>query len=178
MTFEEFSELMERRHSIRFFSDSPIDRGTLDKILRVGTLAPSVENTQPWHFHVILNAEFKKKMMEISSYGNFIAGAAAFVVVTCDRAAQKASAKTIWNQKELEYSCVAAMHSMMLTAVTLEIASCWVSLHPGPAHNLLKLPDHVIVVGGLMFGYGKEGENKPTSEHQRKPLASTVTYYE
>lgn len=177
MTYENLFELLQNRRSIRYFQDKPIDKKILEKILASAVLAPSVANTQPWHFHVLQNAELKAKMMECSCYGNFVTGASTFVVVTCDKAAKGATQSTIWNPREMEYSCAIAMHCVMLAATTLDIGSCWVSLHHGPSHNLLKLPDHHVVIGGIMLGYMKEAEKLPSGEHERKPLPESVTYY-
>ncbi len=177
MTYEELLKLLQNRRSIRYFQEMPIKKPVLEKILDAAILTPSVENTQPWHFHVIQNPELKAKLMECSCYGNFVSGASTFIVVSCDKAAKGAVQSTIWNPREMEYSCAGAMHSIMLTATALGIGSCWVSLHHGPSHNLLKLPDRHIVIGGVMLGYKKEAEQEASGEHQRNPLETAVTYY-
>lgn len=171
-------DLMKNRRSIRYFSEKKVDRKTVDTILEVARLSPSVENTQPWNFHVITNPEMKTKMMEYSCYGNFIPGSSAFVVVTCNRASKGASNAPIWNPKEMEYSCVASMYGMMLAGTTMGLGTCWVSLHHGPAHNLLKLKDHQVVIGGLMIGFLKEGEKLPGGDHDVRKSEEITTYYE
>lgn len=177
MTYDELITLMQKRRSVRYFSGKKIEKATIEKLLGAAMLAPSVENTQPWEFHVVMNADLKTKLMETCCYGNFVPGAGAFIVVTCDRSAKGAAAKTtIWNPRELEYSCVAAMYGVMLAAAAMEIGSCWVSLHHGPAHNLLKLKDHVVIVGGLMLGYEKPGESEPSGAHERRPAAGAIHY--
>ncbi len=178
MTYDQFIELMNRRRSIRYFSDEPLDEKTVEKILAAGRLAPSVENLQPWHFHVVRNTDLKTKLMSTSCYGDFAAGAAVFIVVSCDRSSVTATPNIIWNPHEMEFSCVAAMHAMMLAATELNIGSCWVSLHRGPAHNLLRLSDHHIIVGGLMFGHTKKGDEEPSRDHQRLPLEKIFTNYD
>lgn len=178
MTFDDLRGLLEQRRSVRYFSGKPVDRATIEKILDVARLAPNVENIQPWRFHVITNLDLKTRVMEYSCYGNFVAGAAAFIVMVCDRSTSGAAPAPIWNPKEMEYSCIAALHTTMLAATALGIGSCFVSLHHGPVHNLLKLPDHCVVVGGLMLGYLKEGEKEASGSHERKPLMEVVTYHE
>ncbi len=116
--------------------------------------------------------------MQTSCYGNFVAGAAAFVVVTCNRKLETKTPNIIWNPREMEYSCIAAMQLAMLAATTLDIGTCWVSLHHGPAHNVLKLPDHHSVIGGLMLGYVKESDKSPSREHQRRALSDAISFYE
>ncbi len=177
-SYDQLLELMTKRCSIRYFSDAPIDRKNLEKILEAGRISPSVENVQPWHFHVIDDAALKTKLMETSCYGNFVAGASVFIVITCDRSSSAGAHCTMWNPKEMEYSCAMAAYSMMLLATSMDIGSCWVSLHHGPAHDALKLKDHQIVVGGLMLGHMKKGDEEASREHQRKPMESMVTYHE
>lgn len=179
MTFDDFRTLCFNRRSIRYFSDKKtIDRPTIEKLLNTARLSPSVENIQPWQFHVITNADLKKKIMEYSCYGNFVAGAAVFIVVTCNKASKSLSREPIWNPKEMEYSCAGAMHALMLAATSLGIGSCWVSLHHGPSHNALHLKDNQTVIGGIMLGYLKEGESLPSGEHDRHPISNMVIFHE
>ncbi len=175
--FLAFQELCDRRRSVRYFDAKPISKETLVSLIGAANKAPSVENTQPWHFHVIQDVALKKKMMEMACYGNFVAGASAFIVVSCNKAARPQTQQTIWNPREMEYSCVAAMHQLMLAAAAMDIGSCWVSLHHGPAHDALKLNDHHTVVGGMMLGYMKPDEREPSGTHMRRPLEECYTFY-
>lgn len=179
MSLDDFLALVGKRKSVRYFSSDPVDPAIIETLLQVARLSPSIENTQPWHFHVIKNEEMKKEIMKCSCYGNFVAGASAFIVVTCSRMAETRTASPIWNPKELEYSCVVAMESVMLAATAMDLGSCWVSLHHGPVHNLLKLKDYNIVIGGLMIGrLKKEEKGSDDVAHERRPLSEMVTYYE
>lgn len=179
MTLDDFRNLCYERRSIRYFSDKKsVDKATLESLIDIAHLSPSVENTQPWHFHIITNNELRTKLMECSCYGNFVAGAGTFIVVTCDRSAKGKATAPIWNPKEMEYSCAGAMHSLMLAAESIGIGTCWVSLHHGPSHNLLRLKDHEVVVGGIMLGYLKEGEKTASGEHDRHPLKEIMTFHE
>lgn len=176
MTFDALHTLLNERRSIRYFSEKILEKSIIEKLIEVGIQAPSVENTQPWIFHIIRKASLKNEVMKCSCYGNFIAGAATFIVIGCDRSRQKITNDTIWNPQEMEYSCVAAIQNIVLAATTMGIGSCWVSLHHGPVHNLLKLKDHEAIVGGLMLGYLKEGEEPDTDPHERRPLNDVLIY--
>lgn len=177
MTYDDFFGLLHDRHSIRSFTEKPVTKDLLKKMLSAATLAPSIENTQPWHFHVLDNVELKKEVMECSCYGNFSEGGATFIVVTCDKSAKGTMKGTMWNPKEMEYSCAIVMHDVMLAATALGLGSCWISLHHGPAHNLLKLPDHHVVIGGVILGYTSEEAKARSTDRQRKTLAEFVTYH-
>ena len=179
MTYNDLRELCELRRSVRYYADKPVDTETLLKIIDVGRLAPNIENTQPWHFHIIKNKELQTRLSESVCYGNFVLGAGAFIVVSCNKDVRPTNQETIWNPREIDFSCVSAMSFMMLAATSMNLGSCWVSMHHGAPHELLKLPKSHIVVGGLMIGHLKAGEETLSNGgHTRKPLKETYTIYE
>jgi nitroreductase len=178
MTYDDFHSLCEQRRSIRYFDDKPVSKEDILKLLELARLSPSVENLQPWHFHVILKKDLRAKLMDACCYGNFVEGAGAFIVVTCDTSLEPKAREPVWNPKELEYSCMSAMENVLLGATAMKLGSCWVSLHHGAAHEILKLPRHEIVVGGVMIGHYRAGEEKAGKEHERKPLANVHTFHE
>ena len=57
----EVYETIQKRRSIRKFSNKPVDRETIEKLLTAATLAPSGKNGQPWRF-VVLTGESKKTL--------------------------------------------------------------------------------------------------------------------
>lgn len=178
MNYQDLRQLCEDRRSVRYFSDEPVKQADILAILECANLAPSVENTQPWRFHVVYNPALKEQLMKATCYGNFVLGAGAFIVVTCQSQVHPSSQQILWNPRELEYSCVAAMDQLLLAATSLGLASGWVSLHKGPAHDALKLPNHEVVVGGIMLGHYRRGEEGSHGNHQRHALKDTFKFYE
>jgi nitroreductase len=178
MNLEDFRSLCRMRRSIRYFDDKQVTKDDLTELLDVAHLAPSIENLQPWKFHVITNEDLRKKLMQTSCYGNFITGASAFVIVTSKKMNQAEVSQVIWNPRELEYSSMAAMTYLLLGATAKGIGSCWVSLHHGEAHALLQLPMNEIVVGGIMLGYIRKDEQTADTHPQREPLSSFVSFHE
>ena len=178
MTYEGLKALCSARRSIRYFDDKPVARNDILRLLELARMAPSVENLQPWHFHVIVNPALKRKLMEASCYGNFLEGAGVFIIVTVDKTVASQLANLIWNPRELEYSCMAAMEHVLLGATAMGLGSSWVSLHHGIAHEILGLQRHVTVVGGLMIGHYKPGEEEGHDGRQRKPLVDIYTFHD
>ena len=178
MTFDDFKALCSSRRSIRYFSDKPVAKEDVVKLLELAQLAPSVENLQPWHFHIITSKDLRHTLTNMSCYGNFVEGASVFIIVTVNRTAENKANEPVWNEKELDFSCMAAMTNLMLGATAMNLGSCWVSLHHGPVHELLQLPRYEIVVGGLMLGHFKAGEEKPSNGHQRHDIKETYTMHE
>lgn len=178
MTYDDFKSLCKNRRSIRYFDDKPIAKNDVIKLLELAQMAPSVENLQPWHFHVIFNKELRHTLAETSCYGNFVEGAGVFIIVTANRSLVNAAVEPLWNEKELDYSCMGAMMNILYGATAMAIGSCWVSLYRGNVHEILKLPPHEIVVGGIMLGHYKKGEDKSANGQERGPMEEIYTMHE
>ncbi len=57
-------EELERRRSIREFSDRPVPAAVIEDCLRVAVSAPSGANRQPWHFVVVTDPDVKRRLRE------------------------------------------------------------------------------------------------------------------
>jgi len=55
---------VERRRSVREFSDRAVPRDIIETALRAANTAPSGANLQPWHFVVVSGRQTKKKIRE------------------------------------------------------------------------------------------------------------------
>lgn len=55
----DFMQMMQKRRSLRFFSDKHIPEGVLENILATAGTAPSGAHKQPWTFCVVKSAEIK-----------------------------------------------------------------------------------------------------------------------
>ena len=60
----EFFEDLNRRRTVREFSDRPVPRDIIETALQVANTAPSGANLQPWHFVAVSGAATKKKIRE------------------------------------------------------------------------------------------------------------------
>lgn len=61
---ESFYNDIKRRHSVRKFSNRPVDKTIIENCLKAAGTAPSGANHQPWHFVAVNSAEVKKKIRE------------------------------------------------------------------------------------------------------------------
>jgi coenzyme F420-0:L-glutamate ligase / coenzyme F420-1:gamma-L-glutamate ligase len=59
-----FYDVVEGRQSIREFSDEPVDRLTLARLLQAACLAPSAHNRQPWRFVVLTDARRRSALAD------------------------------------------------------------------------------------------------------------------
>jgi len=58
----EFQRDVQKRRTVRDFSDRPVPRDIIETALRAAGSAPSGANLQPWHFVVVSDADMKKKI--------------------------------------------------------------------------------------------------------------------
>ena len=58
----EFEELMDRRRSVRFFSDRPVPREMVEIAIRTASTAPSGAHRQPWTFVAVDDASVKRQI--------------------------------------------------------------------------------------------------------------------
>ena len=61
---EAFYAEVDRRRTVRDFSDKPVPRDIIENALKAASTAPSGANLQPWHFVVVSGAETKRKIRE------------------------------------------------------------------------------------------------------------------
>ena len=61
---DEMFEMLNRRRTVRDFSDEYVPLEIIEKAIACAGTAPSGANLQPWRFVVIQNAEIKKKIRE------------------------------------------------------------------------------------------------------------------
>lgn len=60
----EFYADLDRRRTVRDFSDRPVPRDIIETALSTANTAPSGANLQPWHFVAISGPETKKRIRE------------------------------------------------------------------------------------------------------------------
>ncbi len=57
-----FCERMDRRRTVRMFSDRPVTRTTIEWVIRAAGTAPSGAHKQPWRFIAVSSPEVKAKI--------------------------------------------------------------------------------------------------------------------
>ena len=57
-----FYQFMNRRRSVRFFSDRPVSRQTIENLILAAGTAPSGANKQPWRFVAVQDPAIKREI--------------------------------------------------------------------------------------------------------------------
>ncbi len=154
---ENLRELLLTRHSIRRYTDKPLDSEHVKTILEAGLLAPSSKNARSWQFVAVEDPAVLARLSECKpNYATSIKDARLAVVVCTDPAKSEAY---------IEDATVAAI-LMHLQAADLGIGSCWVQVRGRlaadgePSENIVReilgIPDDIVVECVMTFGYPDE----------------------
>ena len=58
----EFFEFMNKRRTVRDFSDKPVPKVIIENVIKTASTAPSGAHKQPWTFCVVTDPEIKKQI--------------------------------------------------------------------------------------------------------------------
>ena len=59
-----YYDFIRQRHSVRHFSDEPVDRAVIEACVRAAGTGPSGANHQPWHFACVSDPQVKREVRE------------------------------------------------------------------------------------------------------------------
>jgi len=168
----EFFEVVEKRRSVRTFSDRVMDNKTLNAILETADLAPSAGNLQAYRIVVVRNQELKQKLATASHDQNFIVDASVVLVFLADKNASKGK----YGQRGVElYSVqdatIAAAYSQ-LAATALGLGSVWVGAFESQViAKLVDAKPHEEPIAIIPIGYPTD----MPKERKRKNLDEIAT---
>ncbi|MEM1484693.1 nitroreductase family protein [Oscillospiraceae bacterium PP1C4] len=161
----ELFEAIEKRRSIRAYSDEQVSEEQLQKVLEAGRLAPSWKNGQCWRYVVVSDPVLKKKLGEEVNFNPDRTSyeKAAYVLVLCADPADSG------NRSGKPYYLVDAgivLEHTVLAATALGLGTCWVGVFPEQAvKELLHIPDHIQVVALTPLGVPAQERNaRPRKE--------------
>ena len=60
----DFSELIQKRRSVRDYCDTPIERWKLEELIEAVRLSPSASNSQPWKLIIVDDPVIKDRMCD------------------------------------------------------------------------------------------------------------------
>ncbi len=68
---EAYYKFMDRRRTVREFSDKPVDKIIIENIIKTASTAPSGAHKQPWTFCAVSNPEIKKEIRKAAEEEEF-----------------------------------------------------------------------------------------------------------
>ena len=164
----EFSELIQKRYSVRSYIQKPVEKEKLQQILEAARLAPTAANRQPFRVIVIKTAGREQELKRIYGADWFVR--APVVLCVCGVKAES------WVRRHdgksyLDVDAAIVMDHMVLMAAELELGTCWIAaFDPDAAREVLGLPETVEPVLFSPLGYPADSP-KPK---QRKEITDLV----
>ena len=194
----DFLEISKKRHTVRKFSQRPVEEEKLQKILEAGRWSPTAVNAQPQRILILNTPESLSKVKEFCTFGydqkyvdlskecddkehgkiNLYYGAPLVLFVAYDKTACWTHPQSGKSSGATDATIVAT--HMMLEAASLDLGSVWISyFDEEKARELLELPESWQSVCMLYIGYPADDfePNAKMSGH-RKPLTETCFWNE
>ncbi len=194
-------DLLVWRRDVRRFRRDPLPDGTLEALIELACLAPSVGLSQPWRFVIVDDEAVRAGIRQnfatcnaaalgaqnpqrASLYARLkLAGlqeAPCHLAVFADRSTAQGHSLGRHSMPEMiEYSAVTAVHTIWLAARAQGIGMGWVSiLDPRTVAALLDVPPEWKFIGYFCLGYPQEDGAIPELEQmgweQRRPPSSVI----
>lgn len=191
----EFSEALRRRRMVRNYSDTPIDRDSLERVALAALRAPSAGNSQGLGVVVVTGPERKKAVALLAGedayvsagFDPWISGAAALVVISVsekvyrDRYSEPdklgPDGEPIdWPVPYWWVDGGAALMAVLLAAVDEGLAAGFLGVHSVPQLAAeLGLPEDQMPIGVVTLGH--PAEDRRSSSLDRKPRRENVTVH-
>jgi 5,6-dimethylbenzimidazole synthase len=193
-------ELLIWRRDVRRFRRDPLPGGTLEALIELACLAPSVGLSQPWRFVIVEDAATRAAIRQNFATCNAQALAAqsgdraglyaqlklagldeapCHLAVFADRATTQGHGLGRHTMPEMiDYSAVTAVHTIWLAARAQGIGMGWVSILDATAvAALLDVPADWKFIGYFCLGYPQADDTIPELEQsgwERRRLPSSV----
>ena len=119
----DFLEVIEKRKSVRKYSEQPVERELLDAIVRVAQTAPSSRNSKSSAFMIVEDRDMLDALSAMRDYGSaLLKGAPAAIVVLGDE-----TKTDLWVD-----NCAISATFVQLAVTALDLVSCWVHCNGRP----------------------------------------------
>ena len=158
----EVFEAIKNRRSIRKYKSGQIPRGTIDKLIEAGRLAPTAANKQRFKLVIVDDTDTKEKLAIACNDQMFVGTASSVIAGTVDQDWK-------WNQVDLAI----VFEHIVLEAFELGLGTCWIgAFNEEEVKKILNVPRNIRVVALLTLGYPDESpESRP-----RKAVKEIVSY--
>jgi len=121
----EFSEVIKKRRSTRKFTNDPVSREQIIKMLEAATIAPNACNMQSWHFYAVTDKAVRARLDEESAIATWATTAPVMFVVCTDAAAIVARFGEKAERVFAVQDTAAAIENLLLCAADMGLGGCF-----------------------------------------------------
>jgi nitroreductase len=169
----DFNELVNKRRSVRGFTDALLTDGQINKLIEAATAAPNACNYQSWHFYVVRGRKMIAGLVPSVYSGEWLKSAAAVFVVCTDAAKLTERFGSRGTELFAIQDTACAADHLMLMAAELGIGSCFVgAFDEDECRKYLNIPKERRPVALVPVGFAKSDVPK----RARKPVGEVVTF--
>ena len=186
---ERLRELLKWRRDVRRFKRDALPEGTIERLIEIACLSPSVGLSEPWRFVIV-----QDKTKRAAIRANFeICNKDALAQQTPDRAGlyarlklaglddapcqlsvfadpstlQGAGLGRLTMPETINYSVAMAIHTLWLAARAGGLGLGWVSIiDPASMTKILEVPTEWVFIGHLCIGYPEADADRPALERE------------
>jgi nitroreductase len=143
-------EIVNRR-SIREYSEKPVEKEKLARILEAGRLAPSARNQQDWRLIVVTDPQVKNNLVDQASPRQAFLKKAPIILAAC---ALNPDYIMRCGHPSYLIDLAIVLEHIALQAVREGMGTCWIgSFDENMAKDVLKIPGPVRIVELMSLGY-------------------------
>jgi nitroreductase len=165
----EFSELIEKRYSVRAYKPDQVEDEKLQQVLQAARLAPTAANRQPFRLIVIHTAGRETELRHIYRSDWFVQ--APLLICACGIPSEAWVRRDGKNYSDVDVAI--AMDHLVLSATNLGLGTCWIAaFDPKAAREVLQLRDDIEPIAFTPLGYPAD---RPGPK-KRKPIAELVRF--
>lgn len=162
-------DAIRSRRNVRQYTDQPIPRADLERVLEAGRRSPSSRNWQPWHFVVVAERQRLVELATVWRGAGHVAGSAATVALVASQPEDEV------HRDWVQYDFGQATASMMLAASDLGIGSAHAAVRDQQrAQRVLGFPDGYFCLYLIALGYPADRPLRPLRRPERRPLDEIV----
>ncbi len=175
----DFSELLNKRRSIRDYEDMAVSLDLVEEIIRDSCFAPSSGDGQPWRFIIVNNKEWVKKLSD-ESKRNILS----YIELNPDAPLKKYEStlrdkhfNVFYNApclvyiggservRSLQVDCALAACYFMFSAAAKGLGTCWVGLGTSiqdlEIRGQIGMPKDYRIVAPVIVGYPRNIPGRP-----------------
>lgn len=166
----EFTEVINKRYSVRGFKNQEIEEEKLNKILEAARTAPTGVNFQPFQIYVIDTQKNKEQLSKVYPQPWFTQ---APLILAVTASPSKAWTRKFDNKNIADIDATIIMDHIILEATNQGLGTCYIgAFNPEEAKKLLKPEEDYEPILFTPLGY-IDAEPRDTP---RKPLKELVKY--
>ena len=162
----ELQEVLQKRRSIRKFTQEGVSKEDIELLLRAAMSGPSACNKTPWEFYVVTNPDMLDKLHGVTRFTKIDAPLAIIVCGNLSRALPL-QLESYW-----VHDCSAASENILLAATDLGLGSVWCGIHPQKraekkVREILGLGDKLVPLNIIYIGHPDQIQ-EPRDQYQEK----------